>query len=116
MDDLSYAKTIKHGLGLEEEKRRIDNINLSRNRPEENRVTKLREEIRRWGNQQEFKQLGASSSAERGIAPPYNTCTRQTHGRMGCPGKKVRCYDCGLRGHVRGSMACTEEKTKTQGE
>ena len=36
MDDLSYANTIKHSLALEEEERGIDDINLSRNTPEEN--------------------------------------------------------------------------------
>ena len=44
-----------------------------------------------------------------------DTCTRPTHSKGACPGKKVECYGCGQMGHFKGSKICkgkTEEKTK----
>ena len=77
-------------------------------------MVKLEEEIRRLGNQRGVRRTGASITAERGLAPSCNTCTRPTHGKVACPGKKVICYGCRLTGHFRGSKACKAKLAKNR--
>ena len=95
-------------MALEQGKKRVDDINSSRDKPEKTRVAELEEEIRRLGNQREFRRTGA----ERGLAHSCNTCTRPTHRKAACPGKTVRCYSCVLTGHFRGFKACRAKEAK----
>ena len=117
-EDLNYTNTVKYGLSLEQGKKKVDKIISSRGRPEDTRVAKLEEEIRKLGKQMELKRTGVNSTAGRGSATvSCSTCTRPTHSKVVCPGKKVECYSCGLTGHFRGSTACKRkpagDKAKT---
>ena len=119
VDDLDYTDIIRQGLALEQGRRRVDEINYSRDKPEETQVAEF-EEIRRLDNQRETGWTGESSTTGRGLAPSCNTCTRPNHGRSLCPGRKAQCYRCRHMGHFRGSRACraqqAEGKTRTQME
>ena len=110
---------MKYGLSLEQGKKKVDEIISSRGRPEDTRVAQLEEEVRKLGRQIELKRTGASSTAGRGSAGvSCSTCTRPTHSKGICPGKKVECYSCGLTGHFKGSTVCKGKpagnKTKTR--
>ena len=105
-------------MSLEKGKKKVDEIISSRERPEDTRVAKLEEEIRKLGKQREFKRTGVNSTAGKcSVVVSCNTCTRPTNGKAVCPGIKVECYSCRLMGHFRGSMACkrkpADDKAKT---
>ena len=100
--------TIKFGLSLEQGKKKVDKIISSRGKPEDTRVAQLEEEVRKL-KQVEVKKTGGAAKST------CSTCTRPTHGKGVCLGKKVECYSCGLAGHFKGSTVCKgkpEEKKK----
>ena len=107
-EDLNDANTIKYGLSLEQGRKKVDEIISSRSKPEDNRVAQLEEEVRRLKQVEVKKKEGTTKST-------CSMCTRPTHAKGVCLGKKVECYGCGLVGHFKGSMACKgkpEEKKK----
>merc|ERR1712059_195595 len=85
-------------------------ITSTRGKTEDNQAAQLdelKEEVNRLKQSQ-----GKKTEA---IRSTCNTCTRPTHGKGACPGKKVECYGCGQMGHFEGSKMCrrkTEEKKK----
>ena len=97
-EDLNYANTVKYGLSLEQGKKKIDEIIATRSKMEDNRAAQLielREEVNRLKQGQGKKTEAIKSTCD--------TCTRPTHGKGACPGKKVECYGCGQMGHFKGS-------------
>merc|ERR1712059_56847 len=59
--------------------------------------------------------MGGQGKKTEAIRGTCDTCTRLTHGKGACPGKKVECYGCGQMGHFKGSKICkgkSEEKKK----
>ena len=100
-EDLSYSSTVKYGLAMEQGRRKVDEINLGREKKDDSdRVARLEEQVRR---------LQSTGSGKQGLC---YTCTRPTHGKGECPGRKLECYACGQMGHFRGSAAC---KGKSKG-
>ena len=79
-EDLNYVNTVKYGLSLEQGKKKVDEIIASRGKPEDNRVAQLEEEVRK------LKQVEVKTEAAKGTC---STCTRPTHGKGVCLGKKV---------------------------
>ena len=63
--DLSYTDTIRHRLALEQRKKCVDDINSSRDKPEDTQVVKLEEEIRRLVNCRVQKDRGKWHSRKR---------------------------------------------------
>ena len=61
-------------------------------------MARLEEQVRRL---QSSKSSGARTC---------QTCTRPTHEKGECPGKKMECFACGLVGHFRGSAVCNGKK------
>jgi hypothetical protein len=97
-EDLSYADTIRYGLALEQGRKKVEEINMGRDKHEVSRVARLEEQVRRLQTDK------ASTSVS------CQTCTRPTHASGECPGKKVECFACGLLGHFRGGAVCKGKK------
>ena len=97
-EDLSYADTIRYGLALEQGRKKVEEINMSRDKHEDSRVAWLEEQVRKLQTDE------ASTSVF------CQTCTRSTHAGGECPGKKVECFSCGLLGHFRGAAVCKGKK------
>merc|ERR1712059_238446 len=109
MGDLNYANTVKYGLSLEQGKK-IDKIIATHSKTEDNRAAQL-EELKEEVNRLKQDQ-GKKIEATKGTC---DMCTRPTHGKGACLGKKVECYGCRQMLHFKGSKICkgkTEEKKK----
>ena len=80
---------------MEQGKRKVEEIN---NSTQDSRVARLEEQVRKL------------QSIKSGTAGTCQTCTRPTHAKGECPGKKLECFACGLVGHFRGAAACKGKK------
>ena len=69
-EDLSYTNTVKYGLSLEQGRKKVDKINTTKLKKEEDgRVTRLEEQVRML----QTKPKTSTSAAN------CQTCTRPTH-------------------------------------
>ena len=94
---------MKYGLAMEQGRRKVNEINLGREKQEDSgRVARLEEQVRRL-------QSTGSGSGKQGSCP---TCTRPTHGKGECPGRRLECFACGQMGHFKGAAVC---KGKSKG-
>ena len=57
--------------------------------------------------EEQVRRLQTSKPGSKGSC---RTCTRPTHGKGDCPGRKVECFTCGVLGHFKGSVACSKKK------
>ena len=78
----------------------MEEINTTKSKREEGRVARLEEQVR---------MLQTKPKTSTGHC---QTCTRPTHAKGECLGKKLKCFDCGKTGHFQGSVACQKKKVK----
>ena len=100
-EDIQLQEVIKIGIASEQAGKAADRLN---GRPVEqsgDRIAALEEQVRA------LKSVGKEK-----VEANCKTCTRPTHGVGLCNGLKVKCYDCGKKGHFKGASACKKPKQK----
>jgi hypothetical protein len=90
---------IKVGIATEQAAKAADRIQRSKVKdPGADRIAALEERVR------------ALSVGKAKVDTSCRTCTRPTHAVGKCQGLKVKCFDCGAKGHFKGAKACKNPK------
>ena len=118
-EDLSYDDTVKFGLAMEQNAKKVENIRGATETREEIAALKenwrsiLPEELVRALDWKDKGKGGARSKTSK--TKKCQTCPFPTHNEEGkCPGKNVECFACKQMGHMKFAPICSESKSKTE--
>ena len=100
-EDTPLQEVIKIGVASEQAGKAADRLHGRNGDPGGSvRIAALEEQVRAL----------SIAKKEVKVDTSCRTCTRPTHSAGKCQGLKVKCYDCGLKGHFKGASACKKPK------
>ena len=119
-EDLSYDDSVKFGLAMEQNTKKVDNIRGASESREE--VAFLSEGGRSILSEELVRALrdggfGGARPKTFKSKKSCQTCPFPTHKEAGnCPGKSVECFACKKMGHMKFAPICSEAKSKAKTE
>ena len=118
-EDIDYDDTIKAGLAMEQDDKKVEEMRGKNYRKEEEKVARLDETYgpTEWADLKELVRALKNSvkpvkAKQSWKSNSCKTCTREHRNGQTCPAKDRDCNDCGKTGHFRGSVASKKTKRK----